>query len=157
MSAGEQMFVTKRNGQREEVAFDKILNRAKNLCNNIQPNLKIAHAKLVMKVIDQLYDNISTSQIDELLAEQCASLSTKKLDYGALASRIVISNHQKNTPDTFVAAMEKLYTFTDSTGKRSPLISKELWQYTQNNAMSIETAIDYDRDFLIDYFGFKTL
>lgn len=157
MSAGEQMFVTKRNGQREEVAFDKILNRAKNLCNNIQPNLKIAHAKLVMKVIDQLYDNISTTQIDELLAEQCASLSTKKLDYGALASRIVISNHQKNTPDSFRAAMEQLYTFTDSTGKQSPLISEELWNYTQMNATEIEEAIDYSRDFLIDYFGFKTL
>jgi ribonucleotide reductase alpha subunit len=157
MANTDQMFVTKRNGERVEVAFDKILNRAKNLCANIEPPIKINYAQLVMKVIDQLYSDIPTTTIDELLAEQCASLSTKKLEYGVLASRIVVSNHHKNTPGTFLDAMDELFNFKDSTGKSSPLISEHLWAAATLHSAAIEDAIDYDRDFLIDYFGFKTL
>ena len=157
MANTDQMFVTKRNGERVEVAFDKILNRAKNLCGNIEPPIKINYAQLVMKVIDQLYSDIPTTTIDELLAEQCASLSTKKLEYGVLASRIVVSNHHKNTPGTFLDAMDELFNFKDSTGKSSPLISEHLWAAATLHSAAIEDAIDYDRDFLIDYFGFKTL
>ena len=157
MANTDQMFVTKRNGERVEVAFDKILNRAKNLCANIEPPIKINYAQLVMKVIDQLYSDIPTTTIDELLAEQCASLSTKKLEYGVLASRIVVSNHHKNTPSTFLEAMDELFNFKDSTGKSSPLISEHLWAAATLHSAAIEDAIDYNRDFLIDYFGFKTL
>ena len=157
MANTDQMFVTKRNGERVEVAFDKILNRAKNLCGNIEPPIKINYAQLVMKVIDQLYSDIPTTTIDELLAEQCASLSTKKLEYGVLASRIVVSNYHKNTPGTFLDAMDELFNFKDSTGKSSPLISEHLWAAATLHSAAIEDAIDYDRDFLIDYFGFKTL
>ena len=126
-SFNDQMHVTKRNGSSELVSFDKIQKRVENLCNNIEPKLNINYGQLVMKIIDQLFNGISTAQIDELVAEQCASLSTLKLDYGALASRVVISNHQKNTNYTFANVVSKLYNFRDTNNNHSPLVSKELY------------------------------
>ena len=156
-SFNDQMHVTKRNGDVELVSFDKIQKRVANLCNNIEPKLNINYGQLVMKIIDQLYNGITTAQIDELVAEQCASLCTLKLDYGALASRVVISNHQKNTNDNFSVVVKKLYDFHDTNGKHSPLVSKELYDISQDLNEVIECMIDYNRDFDIDYFGFKTL
>ena len=88
-----EMYVTKRNGEQEIVSFDKILKRIKRI--GTEANIKINYTSLVMKVIDQLYPGISTTQIDELSAEQCASLSSTHYDYNILAGRIVVSNHQK--------------------------------------------------------------
>lgn len=153
----QQMQVTKRDGQTEDVSFDKILTRLKNLSTNIEPKLNISYAQLVMKVVEQFHDGISTNTIDELVAEQCASMSTTKLDYGDLASRIVVSNHQKSTSSRFSEVMGMLYGFVDHNGVESPLISKELHLTVSKNAERLDAAIDYDRDFLIDYFGFKTL
>jgi len=149
------MHVTKRNGKLEDISFDKILNRVKKIGQ--EANIQINYSSLVMKVIDQLYDTIPTSKIDELTAEQCASLSTQHPDYGILAGRIVVSNHQKNTSSCFYEAMTKLYEFKDVHGKHSPLISEELYSISVNMANYIEPMIDYERDYLIDYFGFKTL
>jgi ribonucleotide reductase alpha subunit len=156
-SQQDEMKVLKRNGNLEDISFDKILNRVKNLGNNIEPKLNINYAPLVMKVIDQLYPNIPTKIIDELAAEQCASLSTKHLDYGTLASRIIISNHHKNTKNSFRAVINDLYHFKDVRGQHTPLISYDLWRVVENEYEVIEKFINYDRDFLIDYFGFKTL
>lgn len=153
----DELGVTKRNGEIENVSFDKIMMRMKNLSNNIKPKLKINYGKLAMKVIDQLYHGIPTTTIDELVAEQCASMSTMKLDYGSLASRVVISNHQKNTLDNFSNVVEKLYMFKDINDKHSPLVSEQLYLISTANEKSIEKMIDYSRDFYIDYFGFKTL
>ena len=153
----DQMHVTKRNGSVELVSFDKIQKRVENLCNNIQPKLNINYGQLVMKIIDQIYNGITTAQIDELVAEQCASLSTLKLDYGSLASRVVISNHQKNTDDNFKTVVDKLYNFLDTNGQPSPLVSEDLYTIVSDSHESIEKMIDYSRDFDIDYFGFKTL
>ena len=153
----QQMQVTKRDGKKEDVSFDKILTRLRNLSINIEPKLNITYAQLVMKVVDQFHDNISTNTIDELVAEQCASLSTTKTDYGDLAARIVVSNHQKSTHDSFSKTMDILYNFVDHNGMASPLISHELYEFTVRNADKLDKAIDYNRDFLIDYFGFKTL
>ena len=105
------MRVTKRDGNLEEMSFDKILNRIKKLGQEV--GIQINYSSLVMKVIDQLYDKIETAKIDELAAEQCASLSTQHPDYGVLASRIVISNHQKNTESSFSSIMKSLYEFED--------------------------------------------
>ena len=151
------MRVTKRNGELEEIAFDKILNRIKKIGNEVK--IQINYSSLAMKVIDQLYDTIPTSKIDELAAQQCASLSTQHIDYSTLASRIIISNHHKNTQDSFYKVMEKLYTFKDIHDESFPLISDELWNVlnTNDNYLKIESMIDYNRDYLIDYFGFKTL
>lgn len=149
------MRVTKRNGQLEEIAFDKILTRIKKLGQ--EASIHINYPQLVMKVIDQLYDTISTTKIDELAAEQCAAMSTLNPDYGTLAGRIVISNHQKNTCDKFSDVMEALYLFKDVHDKTYPLVSKDLWNYVEKYKTEIDNIIDYNRDYLIDYFGFKTL
>ena len=153
----QQMQVTKRNGQQEDVSFDKILTRLRNLSTNIQPILNISYAPLVMKVVDQFHDGISTNMIDELVAEQCASMSTTKVDYGDLAARIVVSNHQKSTSNSFSATMTLLFNFIDHNEKKSPLISTDLYNTVCKNETRLNAAIDYNRDFLIDYFGFKTL
>jgi ribonucleotide reductase alpha subunit len=150
-----EMRVLKRNGTLEDIAFDKILNRVKKI--GLEANININYSSLVIKVIDQLYDKIPTTKIDELTAEQCASLSTKSPEYGILAGRIVISNHQKNTPSSFLSAMKTLYEFKDVHGVHNPLISEKTWQNITINADMLDHIIDYDRDYLIDYFGFKTL
>ena len=155
MMENNDMRVTKRNGQLEEIAFDKILTRIKKLGQ--EASIQINYQQLVMKVIDQLYDTIPTTKIDELAAEQCASLSTLNPDYGTLAGRIVVSNHQKNTSDKFSDVMETLYTFIDIHGKHRPLVSSELWQFVSKYSCELNQMIDYNRDYLIDFFGFKTL
>ncbi len=105
MSSSIEMRVTKRNGQLQEVAFDKILERVKKLGQ--EANIQINFSSLVMKVIDQLYDKIPTCKIDELAAEQCAAMSTNHPDYGTLAGRISVSNHQKNTSFLFTDVVTK--------------------------------------------------
>jgi ribonucleoside-diphosphate reductase alpha subunit len=166
-----EMRVMKRDGTLETVAFDKILNRIKTLgtvgylsnvskhdhSNEVQSELKINYTALVMKVIDQLYDKISTTKIDELSAQQCASMGSVHPDYNTLAGRIIISNHQKNTSDSFVVVMTQLYDYMDKHGKQSPLISEELFQIASTHGEELEQMCNHSRDFLIDYFGFKTL
>ena len=155
MMENNDMRVTKRNGQLEEIAFDKILTRIKKLGQ--EASIQINYQQLVMKVIDQLYDTIPTTKIDELAAEQCASLSTLNPDYGTLAGRIVVSNHQKNTSDKFSDVMETLYMFIDIHGETYPLVSENLWNFVKKYKTEINNIIDYNRDYLIDFFGFKTL
>jgi ribonucleotide reductase alpha subunit len=149
------MRVEKRNGELHNIAFDKILNRIKKIGQEV--NIHINYSALAMKVIDQLYDKIPTTKIDELTAEQCASLSTNHPDYGTLAGRIIVSNHQKNTSQSFFHVIKQLYNFCDMDGKHSPIVSEDVYNITSQNAATIESMIDYDRDYCIDYFGFKTL
>jgi ribonucleoside-diphosphate reductase alpha chain len=151
----DEMYVTKRNGNREIVSFDKILNRIKKVGN--EANIKVNFTSLVMKVIDQIYDGITTTLIDELSAQQCASMSTVHPDYNILAGRLVVSNHQKNTMDTFTDVINALYNNKDKHNKQSPIVSDTLYQVVCEHSKDIESMIDYDRDYLIDYFGFKTL
>ena len=149
------MRVTKRNGQLEDIAFDKILSRVKKLGQ--EANIQINYSSLAMKVIDQLYDKIETTKIDELAAEQCAALSTNHPDYGTLAARIVVSNHQKNTEPIFSNVVKQLYDFKDIHGTHRPLLSQTLYDFVVKYSDVIDAMIDYNRDYLIDYFGFKTL
>ena len=150
-----EMFVTKRNGERKVVEFDKILRRIKILGK--EAGLTINYTSLAMKVIDQLYDGISTTQIDELSAEQCASLSSTHPDYNILAGRIVVSNHQKNTDSAFTDVVAKLYRFKDKNGIHTPLIDETLYQLTLTHGNLLNDMCVHSRDNLIDYFGFKTL
>jgi len=152
---GIEMRVTKRNGYLEDISFDKILTRVKKLGQ--EANIQINYSSLVMKVIDQLYDKIPTTKIDELTAEQCAVMSTQHPDYGVLAGRIVVSNHQKNTNSCFYQIVEELYNFKDVHGVHSPLVSRDLYTISREMANYIEPMFDFSRDYLIDYFGFKTL
>jgi ribonucleotide reductase alpha subunit len=155
MENNNEMRVTKRNGELQDIAFDKILERVKKLGQEAKININ--YSSLVMKVIDQLYDKIPTSKIDELAAEQCASMSTLNPDYGTLAGRIIVSNHQKNTDPNFYMVVNRLYNFRDINGKKKPLLSNTLFEFVATYTQEIENMIDYERDYLIDYFGFKTL
>ena len=150
-----EMKVTKRNGELHTVAFDKILKRIKTIGTEV--GIKINYTSLAMKVIDQLYDTISTTKIDELSAEQCASMSSIHMDYNTLAGRIIISNHQKNTQPFFTTVVEQLYHYLDKHNKSSPLVSEELYQLSRLHGDTFNNMCNYSRDYLIDYFGFKTL
>jgi len=154
-SGGQDMFVTKRTGKKEIVSFDKIMKRIKKA--GTEAGIKINYATISIKIIEQLFDGISTTKIDELTAEQCASMSSIHPDYNILAGRILISNHHKNTDSSFVKVMKKLYNYTDKNGKHAPLISNETWKTISSNAEFMDSICDYSRDYLIDFFGFKTL
>ena len=147
-------FVFKRDGTKQAVSFDKILTRIKKMSYD---DLNINFTTLTVKIIDRLYDGIHTSEIDELTAQQCASLSTTHPDYAILASRILISNHQKNTTDSFTTVINNLYNYTDIHDKHSPLISEQLYKLVNQHSNTIQSWFDWERDFLLDYFGFKTL
>ena len=150
-----EMYVMKRDGQTEIVSFDKILRRIKRI--GLEADIKINYTTLAMKVIDQLYDNISTTKIDELTADQCASMSSIHYDYATLASHITVSNHHKNTEPDFAVVMSQLYNYMDKHEKHSPLVSKELLDVVEANKERIAGALDFKRDYVFDYFGFKTL
>ena len=149
------MRVLKRNGKYETIGFDKILKRVKTIGN--EAGIKLNYTTFVMKVIDQLYDGIPTTKIDELTAEQCASLSVQHPDYAVLASRLIISNHHKNTSSSFFSVMKKLYNYKDVHNIHTPLVSKSYYDVVEKNKEIFDKMIVHDRDNLIDYFGFKTL
>ena len=161
----DEMHVTKRSGKTEIVSFDKILKRIKTIGQEtydipvpaLQQNLKINYTSLAMKVIDQLYNNISTAKIDELSAEQCASMASIHPDYSTLAGRLIIANHSKNTSSMFVDTMSKLYMNNDKHGKPSPLITDDMMLTARTYENELNQLCNYNRDYLIDYFGFKTL
>jgi len=161
----DEMHVTKRSGETEIVSFDKILKRIKTIGQEtydipvpaLQHSLKINYTSLAMKVIDQLYNNISTTKIDELSAEQCASMASIHPDYGTLATRLIIANHSKKTSSMFVDTMNKLYMNKDKHGKHSPLITDDMMITARTYQDEFNQLCNYTRDYLIDYFGFKTL
>ena len=149
------MYVIKRGGQREEISFDKILTRVKTL--GVEAKLTINYSSLVMKVIDKLCNNIKTTQIDLETADQCASLATQHPDYGVLAGQILVSNHHKSTSGSFTSVMSALYHYENPSGEHAPLINKEIWTIIEDNCEELDDMVIHERDYLIDYFGFKTL
>jgi len=150
------MYVLKRNGKREAISFDKILKRIKSLGKHF--NLQhIIFAQLAIKVIDQLYDNIQTTKIDELTAEQCASMSSIHPDYTKLASAVVVSNLHKNTSNCYYETTKKLYDYRDSNNNSFRLIKTSIMEIIETHKDTINAMIDYERDYFFDYFGFKTL
>ncbi len=155
----DEMRVVKRNGNLEEVAFDKILQRIKKIGHECDIKTSINYSALSIKVIDQLYDCIPTSKLDELMAEQCASMSATHPDYAVLAARITISNHHKNTLPSFHEIMSRLFHNKDKfdTTLAAPIISAALWETVNLYKKELEACIDYSRDYLMDYFGFKTM
>lgn len=153
----EEMHVIKRDGTHEMVLFDKILTRLKKLGKEASID-NLNYTSLVMKVIAQLYGGITTSQIDELLAEQCASMASTHPDFDVLAGRVVVSGHQKNTCPSFYGAMHALHAYRDKRDLLAPLVSDELlWFVDKIGETEVDTWCDYSKDYLIDYFGFKTL
>jgi ribonucleoside-diphosphate reductase alpha chain len=152
----KEMRVKKRNGTFQNIAFDKILNRVKNL-GKMAAITSINYSSLIIKVIDQLHDGISTTKIDELTAEQCATLSTLHPDYITLASYITVSNNHKNTSDSFYDVIKTLYENKNGKFVQSPLVSHELMKVVTQYKDVFESIIQYKRDYSIEYFGFKTL
>jgi len=151
------MFVIKRDGKKESVKFDKITARIEKLCYSLNPTL-VDPIDVAQKVIEGLFDGVTTSELDNLAAETAASLTTKHPDYALLASRIAVSNLHKNTLKSFSETMRLLHTYVDpKTGKNASLIADDVWDVIEANAEILDSSIIYDRDFGFDYFGFKTL
>lgn len=151
------MFVIKRDGRKQAVKFDKITARIQKQCYGLDA-YHVDPILVAMKVIEGLYDGVTTSELDNLAAEVAATMTTNHPDYAQLAARIAISNLQKNTNKSFALTVHQLYHYVDEKGARkAPLISEEIYHIVQNNAEALDAAIIYDRDFGYDYFGFKTL
>lgn len=151
------MFVLKRDGRTEAVKFDKITARIEKLCYGLNADL-VDPIDVAKKVIEGLYDGVTTSELDNLAAETAASLTTKHPDYALLASRIAVSNLHKNTIKSFSKTMKMLYEYVDPKAKKeAPLIADDVWEIIEKNAEILDSSIIYDRDFGFDYFGFKTL
>ncbi len=150
------MFVVKRDGKKEPVMFDKITARVRKLCYGL--NGLVDPVKVTMRVIEGLYDGVTTSELDNLAAEIAATMTTTHPDYAKLAARISISNLHKNTKKSFSETMKDLYEYVNPrTGKEAPLISDEVFEVISKNAETLDSTIIYNRDFGYDYFGFKTL
>lgn len=152
----KNMFVVKRDGRKEPVMFDKITSRVKKMCYGL--NELVDPVKVAMRVIEGLYDGVTTPELDNLAAEVAATLTTTHPDYAKLAARISVSNLHKNTKKSFSEVMDDLYVYVNPrTGKKAPMISDEVHEVIQKNADELNSTIIYNRDFNYDYFGFKTL
>ncbi|MEP2690124.1 ribonucleoside-diphosphate reductase subunit alpha [Maribacter dokdonensis] len=150
------MFVVKRDGRKEVVMFDKITARVRKLCYGL--NGLVDPLKVAMRVIEGLYDGVTTSELDNLAAEIAATMTTTHPDYAKLAARISVSNLHKNTKKSFSQTMNDLYTYVNPrTGKKAPLLSDEVHKVIAENSERLDSTIIYNRDFSYDYFGFKTL
>ncbi|WP_394747791.1 ribonucleoside-diphosphate reductase subunit alpha [Spongiimicrobium salis] len=150
------MYVLKRDGRKEPVMFDKITARVRKLCYGL--NGLVDPIKVAMRVIEGLYDGVTTSELDNLAAEIAATMTTTHPDYTKLAARISVSNLHRNTKKSFSDTMKDLYEYVNPrTGKKAPLLSDEVYQVIAENADQLDSTIIYNRDFNYDYFGFKTL
>ncbi|WP_323758493.1 ribonucleoside-diphosphate reductase subunit alpha [Roseivirga sp.] len=151
------MLVVKRDGRHESVKFDKITARIDKLSYGLDPAF-VEPVEVAKKVIEGLYDGVSTLDLDNLAAEIAATMTVKHPDYAKLAARIAISNLHKTTSKSFSNTMKRLYTYVDpKTGENAPLVSKETYGIVKANAATLDSTIIYDRDFSYDYFGYKTL
>ena len=151
------MLVIKRNGRKESVKFDKITARIEKLSYGLNTEY-VKTIEIAKKVIDGMYDGVSTQELDELAAETAATLTTKHPDFATLAARIAVSNLHKTTSKSFSSTMKRLYTYVNpKTEENASLLSKEVYGVINKNAAILDSSIIYDRDFSYDYFGFKTL
>ena len=150
------MYVVKRDGRKEPVMFDKITERIKKLCYGL--NDLVDAVKVAMRVIEGLYDGVSTSELDNLAAETAASMTIAHPDYAQLAARIAISNLHSNTTKSFSETMSDMYHYVNPrTGKAAPLLADDVYEVIMKNSQVLDSTIIYNRDFNYDYFGFKTL
>ena len=150
------MYVVKRDGRKELIMFDKITARVRKLCYGL--NELVDPLKVTMRVIEGLYDGVTTSELDNLAAEIAATMTTTHPDYARLAARVSVSNLHKNTKKTFSEVMEDLHKYINPrTGKKAPLLADDVYEVIMANKDRLDSTIIYNRDFGYDYFGFKTL
>lgn len=151
------MQVLKRNGKREDVSFDKITARIKKLCYGLDANF-VDSIEISKKVIQGIYDGVTTTELDNLAAETAASFVAVHPDYALLAARIAVSNLHKNTNKSFSETMITLYDYVDKkTNQKAGLISDDTIKIVRKYSDKLNSSIIYDRDYSFDYFGFKTL
>ena len=150
------MKVQKRNGEMEEVSFDKVIDRLRKLCEE-NNKLDLDIINIAQKVVNRIYDGVSTIELDELAARTCASAITEDPKFGELASRIIVSNNHKNTSPSFSETIYILYHNKNIFGNHSPLIAKDVFDIIMNNKTKLNSVIDYTRDYNFDFFAFKTL
>jgi len=151
------MFIRKRDGRLETVQMDKVSSRIEALCYGLNQEF-VKPFEVTVKVINGIFDGVTSVELDNLAAEVSASLTTKHPDYGILAARIAITSLHKTTPKSFSSAMKRLYSYVDpKTGDNAPLIGSESWRVIHENAAELDAAIIHNRDLSYDYFGFKTL
>ena len=151
------MHVVKRNGRIQNMSFDKIIQRVQILSRSPEPVLQVNASRLVISVVDKLLSGITTTQIDELTARECASRASSSSDLGVLAGRIVVSSNHKNTQDSFVDVTHRLYVGQATDSEPRAQVSKEYYDVANKHGVSIQEMLDFSRDYNIDYFGFKTL
>ncbi len=150
------MYVVKRDGRRELVQFDKITARIKKLCYSLHES--VDPQRIAMRVIEGVYDGVTTTELDNLAAEVAATSAVTHPDYASLASRIAVSNLHKATKKSFAETIDELYNYVDPvTGDPASLIAEDVHEIIQENAEFLDSQIIYDRDFSYDFFGFKTL
>ena len=151
------MKVKKRNGELEEMRYDKITKRISALCHDLNMEY-VDPTYITLKVTQGIYDGISTIELDRLAAETAAQMTTTHPDYAKLAGRIAVSNLHKSTPRKFSQCIKELHSFIEpKTGKESTLISDDVYSFVMENREAIDGAVNMDRDLDFDYFGFKTL
>ena len=150
------MFVMKRDGRKEAVKFDKVTARIQKLAYGLSEHVDTF--SVAQKVIEGIYDGVTTTQLDNLAAEIAASMTVRHPDYALLAARIAVSNLHKNTKKSFSETMKDLYEYVDPrNGKKAPLLADDVFEIIWKNRDLLDSTIIYDRDFGYDYFGFKTL
>lgn len=151
------MLVIKRDGRRESVKFDKITARIEKLCDGLNSDF-VKPVEIAKKVIDGLYDGVTTVELDNLAAEIAATMTTRHPDFAKLAARISISNLHKVTEESFSTTMKRLYTYVNpKTDENAALLSTEVYGIIRNHAKKLDEAINYSRDYNYDFFGYKTL
>jgi ribonucleoside-diphosphate reductase alpha chain len=153
LEQNQKMLVIKRNGEFQKISFDKIIYRIENLSKG----LDIDPIVVAQKVIVQIHDKIKTSKLDELTGDICISMLSENLDYGKLASRVVISNSHKNTSPSFSEAMTTLFNNKDKQGNPRPVIAEEFYNFVMEHRTKLNSVINYERDFDFSYFAYKTL
>jgi len=148
------MQVVKRDGRIEDVSFDKVLERIRKAATGLEVNA----TRIAQRVIDQIYNGVKTTELDDLACQLAISLSTLHPDYGTLAAQIAVSNHQKNTDESFTKVITALANqVMPGTGEPICYVSQELIDCVAKHGLEIDAYIKHDRDYLFDYFGFKTL
>jgi ribonucleoside-diphosphate reductase alpha chain len=136
------LSVVKRDGRREEVSFDKVMRRIRGLSTGLSVNFMV----IAQKVCSEIYDGVTTTELDNFAADICVSFITKHPDYGVLASRIVISNLHKSTPNSILTVVDSLYRNVDIVGAPAPLVSEKYYSIIKKKSAAIEAKIDYNRD-----------
>merc|ERR1719162_1229369 len=148
--------VVKRDGSHQNVEFDKITARVRALCDGLSSEY-VNPVLITQKVVEGVYNGVTTSEVDNLAAETCAYMSQKHHDFSKLAARIAVSNLHKSTSDSFSETCTMLYDYIDKQGRSARLIAEDVFAFIKENAAELDAAMDYTRDSTYDYFGFKTL